>query len=210
MKPAPMKPDEPRLSLRERKKQRTRECILEAAFTLFETPGYEQTTMDMIAEQAEVSRATLFNYFPSKQSMLLPFAGTLYIRHVEPHIHTYLQTQPPLLDALRFLFLQIQHHILKYPPIRDVLRWELFHSEAPVSPAASHPPFLATLQTMIEVGQQQGEIPLNLPAAALARYVGALYISVLYYVLHHQPEAIYEREIAQLLTFLQGAFALTT
>lgn len=63
---------------------------------------------------------------------------------------------------------------------------------------------------MIEVSQQQGEIPLNLPAETLARYVGALYISVLYYVLHHQPEAAYEREIEQLLTFLQGAFAFNT
>lgn len=203
-----MKPDEPRLSLRERKKQRTRECILEAAYALFETPGYEQTTMDMIAEQAEVSRATLFNYFPSKQSMLLPFAGTLYVRHVEPHIHAYLKTQPPLLDALRFLFFQIQHHILRYPHIRDVLRWEFFHFDAPVSPAAPHPPFLETLHTMIQQRQQQGEILLNLPAEALARYVGALYISVLYDVLHHQPEAVYEREVEQLLTFLRGAFSL--
>lgn len=208
MKAAPTNPDEPRLSLRERKKQRTRECILEAVFTLFEKTGYEQTTMDMIAEQAQVSRATLFNYFPSKQSMLLPFAGTLYVRHVEPHIHAYLQTQPPLLDALRFFFLQIQHHILRDPYIRDVLRWELFHFDAPVSPAAPPPPFLETLQTIIQQGQQQGEILLDLPAEALARYVGALYISVLYYVLHHQPEAAYEREIEQLLTFLRGAFSL--
>lgn len=210
MKPAPMNPDEHRLSLRERKKRRTRECILEAAYALFEEPGYEQTTIDMIAEKAEVSRATLFNYFPSKQSMLLPFAGTLYVRHVEPHIHAYLQTQPPLLDALRFLFLQIQDHILRYPHIRDVLRWELFHFDTPTVSVSSHPPFLETLHTMIQQHQQQGEMLLNLPAEALARYIGALYISVLYYVLQHQPEVVYEKEVEQLLTFLQGAFSLST
>lgn len=51
---------------RESNKARTRESILRAAVAKFGAKGIDDTTMDEIAEQAKVSRATLFNYFPNK------------------------------------------------------------------------------------------------------------------------------------------------
>jgi AcrR family transcriptional regulator len=45
--------------LRERNKQRILQRIQEATFVLFRTIGYDQTTMDAIAEKAETSRGTL-------------------------------------------------------------------------------------------------------------------------------------------------------
>ena len=57
--------DEP--GLRERKKLRTRETVRREAFRLFESNGYAQTTVDQIAEAADVSPRT---YFPTKESVL--------------------------------------------------------------------------------------------------------------------------------------------
>jgi len=59
------------MGLRERKAARTREGILEAALTLFERQGFERTTMEQIAEAAEIGIATLYRYFPSKDLILL-------------------------------------------------------------------------------------------------------------------------------------------
>ncbi len=59
------------LSLRDRKKQRTREQILAEARRLFEVRGLDETTMEEIAAAAEVSVGTLYNYFGSKSSLLL-------------------------------------------------------------------------------------------------------------------------------------------
>jgi AcrR family transcriptional regulator len=60
---------------RERKKRRTRETIVAAAFTLFAQRGFEAVTVAEIADQADVARATLFSYFPSKESIVLGLVG---------------------------------------------------------------------------------------------------------------------------------------
>ena len=58
------------VGLRERKKLATRRAIRDAAMTLFEEHGFAQTTFDRIAEAADVSRATVFAYFPTKEDIV--------------------------------------------------------------------------------------------------------------------------------------------
>jgi AcrR family transcriptional regulator len=56
--------------LRERKKQRTREQIIEAAMGLFAVRGYHATTIADIASAADVAPRTFFAYFPSKEAVV--------------------------------------------------------------------------------------------------------------------------------------------
>lgn len=56
--------------LRERKKRRTRQALIEAATRLFAEKGYAQTTVAEIAAAAEVSTPTLFNHFASKEDIV--------------------------------------------------------------------------------------------------------------------------------------------
>jgi AcrR family transcriptional regulator len=60
------------LGLRERKKRRTRETVRLAAFDLFQKNGYPHTTIEQIAELADVSPRTFFRYFPNKAALLIP------------------------------------------------------------------------------------------------------------------------------------------
>src|SRR2546428_363702 len=57
--------------LRERKKQKTRESIQRTALRLFEKQGYEETTIEQIAAAVEISPSTFFNYFPTKEDVVL-------------------------------------------------------------------------------------------------------------------------------------------
>ncbi|AQS90346.1 MULTISPECIES: TetR family transcriptional regulator [Gluconobacter] len=57
--------------LRQRKKDRTHAALVREAMRLFSTYGYEETSVDEIAEAAQISRRTLFRYFPGKADIIL-------------------------------------------------------------------------------------------------------------------------------------------
>jgi len=88
--------DRPPLSLRERKKQRTRATIQAHALRLFRERGYDHTTVEMISEAAEVGPATFYRYFPSKAEVVL-------WDEFDPLIVAAFQAQPPEASALAAL-----------------------------------------------------------------------------------------------------------
>lgn len=60
------------MSLRERKRARTRQALVDAAAELFDRNGYEQTTVADVAAAAEIGTRTFFSYFGSKEELLFP------------------------------------------------------------------------------------------------------------------------------------------
>jgi AcrR family transcriptional regulator len=89
--------DRRRLSLRERKKIKTREAIRAAAYGLIREQGYDATTIEQIAERAEVSPSTVFRYFPTKEDIVLT-------DEYDPLMVEELRARPadePLIDSLR-------------------------------------------------------------------------------------------------------------
>ena len=58
-------------SRREANKRKSRQKILKASRRLFKEKGYENTMIEDVANRAEISKATLYNYFPNKESLLV-------------------------------------------------------------------------------------------------------------------------------------------
>lgn len=109
------------LSRRERKKQQNRQRLLEAATHLFQTQGFDATTIDDIAEAADVSRGTFFNYFPTKESLLNDIADMAF-RDLEHRVNVEMADNPSAVAKIRTLMrelamdtttsLRLTHHIL--------------------------------------------------------------------------------------------------
>jgi AcrR family transcriptional regulator len=92
------------LSLRERKKLKTRASIQTEAMRLFLEKGYEATTIEEIAAAVEISPSTFFNYFPSKEEVVME-------DELDPLILAAFDAQPPgvgpvaaLRNAMRIVF----------------------------------------------------------------------------------------------------------
>ncbi|WP_435879142.1 TetR/AcrR family transcriptional regulator [Streptomyces tuirus] len=88
---------EPPLGLRERKKIKTRRAIRTAAYALIEEQGYDATTIEQIADRAEVSPSTVLRYFPAKEDIVVTDAW-------DPVMTAELRARPadePWADTLR-------------------------------------------------------------------------------------------------------------
>ncbi len=61
------------VSRRERKKKETKQKIIKMAMYLFKNNGYDATTMDRIADEVDIAKGTLYNYFPFKESIICEY-----------------------------------------------------------------------------------------------------------------------------------------
>ncbi|MDX3577932.1 MULTISPECIES: TetR family transcriptional regulator [unclassified Streptomyces] len=125
-------------TLRERKKQRTRDALLRAAVELFTSQGYDGTTVDQIADAVDVSQRTFFRYFAGKEEAALALVEMTVDRFVEavrerpPH-------EPPL-EALRQAVLDgwdsINEVVESVAPVEQYLRMYRVIESTPVLLAA--------------------------------------------------------------------------
>ncbi|MGH3376369.1 MAG: TetR family transcriptional regulator [Actinoallomurus sp.] len=82
--------------LRERKKAKTRAALQAHAVRLFQEQGYDATTIEQIAEAAEVSPSTVFRYYPTKEDLVIS-------DDYDPLLIAAFRSQPPGLSPIQML-----------------------------------------------------------------------------------------------------------
>lgn len=93
--------------LRERKKQATRRHIAQVAKELFTARGFDQVTVAEVAEAADVSKMTVFNYFPRKEDLYLD-QHAYQIRDIEEALTSRAPGESPVAVLRRY-----QHQLLE-------------------------------------------------------------------------------------------------
>ena len=106
--------------LRERKKQRTREQIVDAAMALFDERGFEHVTIADIAAAADIAPRTFFGYFPSKEDVVFHDFETFFGRLKER-----IDTRPEgemTIEALRAFLVDVIEEMDRDDPVEQCRR----------------------------------------------------------------------------------------
>ena len=101
------------LGRRERKKLETRQALVEAAVELFHASGVDGTTIEQIADRADVSERTFYRYFATKEDVL--FADALDRRQRFATALAGRPTNEPLLESLRIAARDLMEALVARP-----------------------------------------------------------------------------------------------
>ncbi|MGE2732042.1 TetR/AcrR family transcriptional regulator [Mycolicibacterium vaccae] len=186
------------MGLRERKKRLTREAVRTAAFRLFERNGYPNTTVEQIAEAADVSPRTFFRYFPNKAALLIP-------NHMlDPIIDVFVAAPTRLspIAAYRYALEQVFDGIAGDEWIEEIGRQRLLYT-LPEAAGALYNEYVRLIGTITEALAQRLHLPVTDPRLRIT--AGAM-TGVLMGALHNtpmNPAAIFEA-----LDFLEAGLPL--
>lgn len=152
---------------------------------LFAEKGFHETSIDEIAEAAEVSRATVFNYFGSKDGLLAHYSSML-ADHLQRLAETH-GNEPSALTSMRRFLEGWLDHIHAH---RDEARQVYLHAFA--NPGALLTPARRTLlerfSDMVAEGQAAGELRSDLSAERLGGLILSVYQTVVIsYLLAGEP-----------------------
>lgn len=164
-----MKIDEP-LSLRERKKQETRQSLMEAAYQLFTQDGYDATTVSDITEAAGVAKGTFFNYFSTKEAILPAIAA-----HRTERLAGALTAERTALTSPVARIKRALHLVADDPLCEPQLAQRLFSAimrRRELKPGHAMRDLLAE---QVRKGQAAGEIRQDLDPVSLAGAIHALF-----------------------------------
>ena len=164
--------------LRERKKARLRQQIIDTSIRLFRKNGYEDTRVEDIVRALEISQPTFFRYFPSKDAVLRE-VGRRGFSCIKEHLETELSSDASTAERLRHMYESMAREVESDRPLwRAVV---LSGAMDPVrSPEMRRPEEIAVslLRDILEEGQKRKEITTAFPVAHLAEFMEGLYTTV--------------------------------
>jgi AcrR family transcriptional regulator len=146
--------------------------LLDAAVQLFAERGVSGTTVDDIAEAADVARQTVFNHFPYKEALAVELAAQ-GIEAIAHHAHAMLEAGTPALQVLRCVGLSVLDMAISQGEPAVVAAHEAFHPDPQRAAWASERVpltnlFQAILQQAVEEGAVRPDVPLNVAASRLS------------------------------------------
>src|SRR5579864_5145444 len=192
--------------LRERKKARLRQQIIDTAIRLFRKQGYEKTRVDDVVKILEVSQPTFFRYFPSKDAVLRD-VGRRGFECIAERLKSELSAKASTGDRLRRLY-----HSMACEAENDRPLWKAVvlsgAMDAVRSPEVRGAECVVAglLREILAQGQKRGEITNAFPVVHLAEFMEALYHTVVrqWTVDLTGPHKLTERVDSAVEFFLRG------
>jgi AcrR family transcriptional regulator len=196
------------LGRRERKKRELRRRIFDAAFSLFVERGFDQTTVEDIADRADVGKGTVFNYFPRKSSFLAAVAEDWLSRIAEdlgPVEEWPGSTREQLERGFNYVAdLATRNPAISRLAFTESLRYMYLPPSGP--PLREEPPvrrMLDVAEQVVRLGQVRGEVRSDVePRQAAALIESSFFRTLAHWLQRGGPVADVRAEMAAKLDII--------
>lgn len=198
------------MSLREKKKIETKNKIFEVAGRLFKEKGFESTSIDEITEQAGIGKGTFFNYFPTKEALLLYFGeqrDELIYSLIENELATGCSTRDKIKNLLAFL---AEHYekdkeltkLLVFEYIKYIRFTELKSDED----KKRRYRLIKILNDLLEEGVREGDVRSTLDIKKATETLIAIYLFSLMAWLKPESDYSFSRDISEKIDMVFEGF----
>ena len=193
------------VGLRERKKARLRQQIIDTSIKLFRKRGFESTRIDDIIQVLEISQPTFFRYFSSKDAVLRE-VGERGFACIRDRLRSELSTDASTAERLRRLYLSMAKEVEA-----DRRLWQAVVLSGAMDPVRcanmrGHEEATVDLREILAQGQKRGEITHDFPVVHLAEFMEGLYNTVVrqWAVDLTGPHKLTDRVLSAVEFFLRG------
>jgi len=163
--------------LRERKNVEVKRALYTAAMDLFRQKGFDETSIDEIAERAGFSRATFFNHFGAKQGVLRHYGQELQNLVEQLIVRADPASDPVGLirEVVLMMAREAEEHLEE---VKLIYAHSIRDPDYLFDPTPARKRVWEILTELVGEGQRRGQIRMDLPAHELALHIFSLYQGV--------------------------------
>lgn len=172
-----MIPREPAARSRvERRKEETKLKIVTVAVGLFKEQGIDETTMEQVAEVADIAKGTLYNYFPSKEAIISEYVQQAFQKRKTGRFKE-LEALPDTRTRVTLIFTELMKGVQEQKELFE--RYLTFRMQTMVAfhrKAREASGFNLLVKKIVELGQETGDIRTDLPLGLLEDFLEFAFI----------------------------------
>lgn len=168
------------MSVREEKKQKTKQAILDAAITLFSTNGFENTSIEELAKSAGIGKGTVYGYFQTKKEILYAFCE-YELEQIHKQLANRADPNAPILEQVVTIYMTEFNHVTQNKEFgRIFMRQTVFPNE---SDGQDHleleDKYFQLLFPILQKAQDRGELRRNIELLHITGHFYGLYILIM-------------------------------
>jgi TetR/AcrR family transcriptional regulator, cholesterol catabolism regulator len=183
------------LGRRERKREAIHQRLLDISEKLFRERGLTRTTVDDIAEAADVARQTFFNHFPYKEALALELVSQ-EVQEVAHRAQALLESGVSALEVLKQAADWVFEAALKDGELAVAVARELLHSDpGRATRAAQQVPLCQIFEAILVQAREEGTLRIDIPPDVIAARMSGMLRSVIAQVLCADAEKL-RRELS--------------
>lgn len=168
------------MSVREAKKQKNKQAILEAAISLFSEKGYEKTSIEQIAKIAGVGKGTVYSYFHTKKDIIKGFCE-YELEKIHMKLVERSNQDASILEQMLIIYMTEFHHVTQNREFgRLYMRESVFPSDSDVQDHLEiDDKYFQILFPILEKGQERGELRKDIELLHITAHFYSLFILVM-------------------------------